>query len=107
MGMIATAKGAMGSGQMMPRWSWFCGIAGHDVADVGHLGLGQVAAPVDAREVETLVVGTGAEVAHRRHGAVGHDAQFSWPTGPSDPGGALSRARISASVAKRKGFRPF
>ena len=48
-------------------------VAGDDVADVGHqVGLGQVAAPVDAGEVEVFVVGAADEVVHRGHGAVGH-----------------------------------
>ena len=47
-------------------------IALDDVADVGHeVGLGQVAAPVDAGEVEVGLVGAADEVAHRRDGAVG------------------------------------
>ena len=37
-------------------------------------GLGQVAAPVHAGEVEALLVGAADEVAHRRHGAVGDDS---------------------------------
>ena len=50
------------------------GIAFDDVADVGHrVGLGQVAAPVDAGEVEALLVGAADEVAHRGHRAVGDD----------------------------------
>ena len=32
--------------------------------------------------------------------------RMEWPTGPREPGGAARRARISASVAKRKGLRP-
>ena len=60
-------------------------IAGDDVADVGHeIGLGQVAAPVDAGVVEVGLVGAADEVAHRRHRAVGHDLApaASMPIGP-------------------------
>ena len=65
----------------MPRWICSAplpsgdGIALDDVADVGdELGLGQVAAPVDAGVVKVLGVGAGDEVAHRRDRAIGDDA---------------------------------
>ena len=52
-------------------------IAGEHVADVGdQLGLGQVATPVDAGQVEALFVGADHEVGHRRDAAVGDDADL-------------------------------
>ena len=51
-------------------------VAGDDIADVGdQVRLGQVAAPVDAGQVEVGFVGAADEVAHRSHGAVGDDLE--------------------------------
>ena len=50
-------------------------VARHHVADVGHgLRFRQVAAPVDARQVEAGLIGADHEVRHRRHVAVGDHA---------------------------------
>ena len=47
-------------------------VAGDDVADVGDdVGFGQVAAPVDAGDVEAGFVGADDEIGHRRDAAVG------------------------------------
>ena len=46
-------------------------IAGDRVADVGdEVGLGKIAAPVDAGVVEVFGVGAGDEIADRRNGAI-------------------------------------
>ena len=100
----------------MPRWMastpWPSGdgIAGDDVADVGHqVGLGQVAAPVDAGEVEVGLVGAADEVAHRGHGAVGHHLAraSSCRSGRGSRACSRSGPRSRPTVAKRKpSFRP-
>ena len=69
-------------------------VACDDVADVGHdIGLGQVAAPVDAGVVEVGLVGAADEVAHAGDRAVGHDLHrlASVPIGPEV-------ARLAAEV---------
>ena len=75
-----------------------------DVADVGDdVGFGQVAAPVDAGDVEAGLVGADDEIGHRRDLAVGDDADRLSPaaTGPRKPGSLPRCSRISASVARR------
>ena len=51
-------------------------VAGHDVADVHHLGLGQVAAPVDPRQVHVAPVGAANEVGCLRGRAIGVNLQL-------------------------------
>ena len=59
-------------------------VTRHHIADIGHhIGLRQIAAPVDAADMEVHLVGAANPVAHQRHFAIGHDAQrlleTHWP----------------------------
>jgi hypothetical protein len=52
------------------------GVAGDDVAQIGDFRLRQVAAEIDAGQVEAGFVGAADKIAHRRDAAVGENGDF-------------------------------
>src|SRR6185436_18961534 len=58
-----------------PARTGWARIAGHDVTKVGDLGLRQIAAPVDACQMQVPAVGTADEVGEGDRGAIGVDLE--------------------------------
>ncbi len=73
-----------------------------DDADVAESRLGQVAAPVDAGEMQALLVGAADEIRQLRRGAI-DEALPANPIGPIDPRSQPVAWRARSALAKRNG----
>src|SRR5690606_32071777 len=81
------------------RSAVFSAVAFHDLAHVGHhVGLGQVAAPVDPGQVLAGPVGADHEIGHRGDVAIGHHPHLALRADRAD------EARLAAKVLNDLGL---